>query len=310
MAKRPGPVEVAHDSLLVVGGTGFIGRAIVESALKQNFTVTVLSIKPIQHVSHFEHIVVDIADREAVFDQLQGKHFDHVINLGGYVDHARYSQGGDLVYAAHFLGVKNLVDCLLGSSIKTFVQIGSSDEYGNNPAPQQESQREAPFSSYSLAKALATHFLQTMYQVEGFPAAVLRPFLVYGPGQNAQRFLPQIIQNCLKDQVFPVSKGEQLRDFCFIDDFVHAVFLTLNNHRASGQVINVSSGQPIAIKEMVEKVIRITSSGQPEFGKVPYREGENMSLYADISKAKLLLGWAPKVTLDQGLEETIRWFQQ
>jgi len=84
----------------------------------------------------------------------------------------------------------------------------------------------------------------------------------------------------------------------------------LNNHRASGQVINVSSGQPIAIKEVVEKIIRLTSAGQPEFGKVPYREGENMSLYADISVAKSLLGWAPKVTLDQGLEKTIRWFQQ
>jgi len=303
-------MEVAQDKLLVVGGTGFIGRAIVESALKQNFTITILSKNPTQRVAHVEYIAVDIADREAMFNQLQGRHFDHVINLGGYVDHAHYSQGGNLVYATHFLGVKNLVDCLMDSPIKTFVQIGSSDEYGNNPAPQRESQREAPFSAYSLAKVLATHFLQTMYQVEGFPAVVLRPFLVYGPGQNTQRFLSQIIQNCLKDQVFPVSKGEQFRDFCFISDFVHAVFLTLNNHNASGQVINVSSGQPVAIKKVVEKVMSLTSGGQPEFGKICYREGENMSLYADISKAKSLLKWTPKVTLDQGLEETIRWFQQ
>lgn len=310
MAKRTGPVEVACNRLLVVGGTGFIGRAIVESALNQNFTVTVLSKNPAPAMENVEYMVADIADRGALFVQLSDKHFDYVINLGGYVDHSRYAEGGDLVYTTHFLGVKNLVDCLLDSPIKTFVQIGSSDEYGNNPAPQQESQREAPFSAYSLAKVSATHFLQTMYQVEGFPAVVLRPFLVYGPGQSAQRFLPQIIQNCLKDRAFPVSKGEQLRDFCFIDDFVNAVFLTLDNNNAFGQAINVSSGQPVAIKEVVEKVMRLTSGGQPEFGKVPYREGENMSLYADISKAKSLLEWTSKVTLDQGLKETIRWFQQ
>lgn len=303
-------MEVANNRLLVIGGTGFIGRSVVESAVDRDFVVTILSKNPTRKIANVEYIVADIADRQALLGQLKDKHFDYVINLGGYVDHSRYFEGGGSVYTTHFLGVKNLVDCLATSLIKTFVQIGSSDEYGSNPAPQRESQREAPFSMYSFAKVSATHFLQTLHQGEGFPAVILRPFLVYGPGQNAQRFLPQIIQNCLDDSNFPVSRGEQLRDFCFIDDFVRAVFLALDNTNAYGQVINISSGDPTSIKDMVEKVVNLLSGGQPEFGRIPYREGENMSLYADISRANSLLQWKPEITLEQGLKETIDWFQQ
>jgi len=303
-------MEVSDQRLLVIGGTGFVGRAIVESALIQNFKVTTLSKNPTQQMPNVEHIVADISDRTALFDQLKNKYFDYVVNLGGYIDHSNYSEGGYHAYATHFLGVKNLVDCFLDSPIKTFVQVGSSDEYGNNTAPQRETQREAPFSMYSVAKVSATYFLQTMHQTEKFPAVILRPFLIYGPGQKTPRFLPQIIRNCLNNQIFPVSKGEQLRDFCYIDDFVSAVFLTLNNSNAYGQVINISSGQPIAVREVVDMVTSYIKGGQPEFGQIPYRKGENMSLYADISKAKQLLKWTPKIRLDQGLMDTIDWLRQ
>jgi len=299
-----------HDQLLVVGGAGFIGQNVVKKALEKGFNITVLSKNDHNTIGELDgvtYLAADIRHKVSLLTILEDKVFEYVINLGGYVDHANYSNGGDEVYDVHFNGVRNLVDCLDKSKIKGFVQIGSSDEYGNNPAPQFETQREAPISPYSCAKVASTYFLQTLFKTEKFPAVVLRPFLVYGPGQGEERFIPQIIKGCMSNQKFPASKGEQLRDFCFIDDIVQAIFCALDSNKAHGEVINIASGKPVPIKKMIDLIVSVIGSGRPQFGQIPYRKGENMALYGDITKAKKLLDWKPSIGLEQGLAETIRW---
>jgi len=297
-----------HNQLLVVGSAGFIGQHVVKKALKHGFNITALSkndCSAIDKLDGVTYLSADIRNKESLMARLEGKVFDYVINLGGYVDHANYSNGGSEVYDVHFNGVRNLVDCTDKSKIKGFVQIGSSDEYGNNSAPQSETQREAPISPYSCAKVASTYFLQTLYKTEKFPAVILRPFLVYGPGQGEERFIPQVIKGCMNNQKFPTSKGEQLRDFCFIDDFVQAIFLALNNDNAYGEVINIASGKPISIRKVINNIQNIIGSGYPEFGKVDYRNNENMELVANILKANKILGWHPKTSLETGLRKTI-----
>jgi nucleoside-diphosphate-sugar epimerase len=303
----------SHNQLLIVGGTGFIGQHVVKKALKEGFDTTVLSKNyrnNVDELNGVEYLLADISHKESLLITLEGKVFDYVINLGGYIDHSNYSNGGNKAYDTHFNGVRNLIDCLSISKIKGFVQIGSSDEYGNNSAPQLETQREAPISPYSCAKVASTHFLQTLFKTEKFPAVILRPFLVYGPGQGQERFIPQIIKGCLNNQEFPASSGEQLRDFCFIDDFIQAIFLALDNKNTYGEVINVASGKPITIKNMINTIVGLIDSGQPKFGQIAYRMGENMKLYGDISKAKKLLDWESKTDLKQGLKKTIRWVKE
>ena len=299
--------------LLIVGGTGFIGEAAAKEAVKRGFQVTIISknnCPKSRQLKDIEYISVDITNKNSLQLVLKDKIFCYVLNLGGYIDHANYSNGGSEVYDVHFNGVRNLVDCLDKSKIKGFVQIGSSDEYGNNPAPQSENQREDPISLYSCAKVASTYFLQTLYKTERFPAVILRPFLVYGPGQGEGRFIPQIIKGCLNNQKFPTSKGEQLRDFCFIDDFVQAVFSALSNNNAYGEVINIASGKPVSVKKLIDIIVSAIGSGQPQFGQIAYRNGENMSLYGNITKAKEILDWKPSVSLEQGLEETIKWIKK
>jgi nucleoside-diphosphate-sugar epimerase len=298
------------DQLLVVGGTGFIGQHVVKKALAQGLSVTVLSKNSYTSTDKLDgisYLSVDISHKASLLAKLENRVFDYVINLGGYIDHANYSNGGDRVYDVHFNGVRNLVECLNRSKIKGFVQIGSSDEYGNNPAPQSEYMRESPISPYSFSKVCATHLLQMLYKTENFPAVILRPFLLYGPGQGEKRFIPQIIKGCLDNQKFPTSKGEQLRDFCFISDFTQAVFLALNNNKAHGEVVNIASGKPVSIKNMINIITNLIGSGQPQFGQVAYRSGESMMLYANIDKAEKLLGWRPSIGLKQGLEDVIEW---
>ena len=298
--------------LLVIGGAGFIGTHIAKEALVRGFKVSIISknYKSFsERLDDVEYLAIDISLEDDLLHQLRSRVFHYVINLAGYIDHSHYYDGGDKVIDVHFNGTKNIVNCINRDNLISFVQIGSSDEYGNNPAPQSEDLRELPISPYSFAKTAATHFLQMLYITEKFPVVILRPFLVYGPGQEGNRFIPQIIHGCLNDDEFPVSQGEQLRDFCFISDIVDAVFLTFNNSDTHGEVINIASGDLISIKDIVINIQKIIGMGKPQFGKVPYRVGENMELYANILKAKKLLNWESKVDLRFGLKETINFYR-
>lgn len=299
----------AETSLLVVGGSGFIGQHVVADALALGWQVTSLSLtgKPKVSLPNVQYLAADMAKRKLLNSTLAGKSFDYVVNCSGYIDHTLYLRGGRRLIESGFFGLLNLVEALDRDRLKGYVHIGSSDEYGGSPAPQVETQRESPISPYSLAKVAACHFLQELYRTEGFPATILRIFLAYGPGQTPPRFLPGLIKGCLRDEHFPVSAGEQMRDFCFVKDVTKAIFAALSAPAAGGEVINIGSGKPVTIRSMIEVVQKMIGKGQPDFGRIPYRPGENMALYPDISKAARILGWIPTTTLEEGLAQTIAW---
>ena len=294
--------------LLVVGGTGFIGRNLAQAARQRGYRVCVLSsgrTRGEQTEDGIDHLKADIGNRHSLEPVLAGRAVDYVVNLGGTIHHADYFSGGSAVINAHFNGLVNLVDLLDWSRIKGFVQAGSSDEYGSLAAPQSEQIREAPFSPYSFAKTAGCHFLQMLHRQNRLPVSMVRFFLVYGPGQDRDRFIPQIISGCLKGETFPVSLGEQVRDFCYIDDIVAGILTTLECPESAGQVINLASGRPVSIRSVVEMVRTMVGSGHPDYGRIPYRDGENMALFADISKARSLLGWRPEISLEEGIRRSI-----
>jgi len=297
--------------LLVVGGSGFIGRYVVEQGLHQKWHVTSIGLhtpKYSRKTAGAKYMIANITQASSL-KSLGDNKFDYVVNLGGYIDHDLFRAGGRRTISSHFDGLLNLLEFLDRSTIKRFIQIGSSDEYGNVAAPQHERIRESPITPYSLAKVAATHFLQMLNRTEGFPAVILRLFLAYGPGQDNQRFLPQIIQGCLENRQFPVSGGAQIRDFCYVEDIVDAVFRCLDCPSANGTLLNIASGEPTQVREIIELIVQMIGSGRPQFGKVPYRTGENMSLYADISAAREILNWSPRWTLLNGLNTTIDWIR-
>jgi len=299
----------SDDKVLIVGGTGFIGSNLVKRCLRDTKKVSVLGlVENSSCIDGVDYINVDLCDKEGLGKALANKGYNYVFNLGGYINHSHYFKGGRQLIDVHLMGLMNLLDALAKDDLKGFVQIGSSDEYGSLQAPQNERLRESSISPYSFAKVAASHFIQMLNRTENFPGVVARFFLVYGPGQDDKRFLPQIVKACLNGDEFKTSEGKQLRDFCYVEDAADALVQLALSDEAKGKIFNVASGDPVTIREMVEKIIKIIGKGTPLWGTFPYRKGENMQLYADVSLIKEL-GWQPKFSLEQGLAKTIEYYR-
>ena len=297
--------------LLVVGGTGFIGYNLALAAKRKGWKVTSVSInKPKKHryINGVNYLKIDISNTKELKKKLVSS-FTYVVNLGGYVSHKSFEDKRDEITKAHFIGVVNLTKIFYKKKIKKFVQIGSSVEYGEIKAPQNENQHGLPNSPYALAKLAATQFLLMLYNTKKFPVTILRFFQVYGPKQDENRFLPQIIKGCLNNKKFPTSGGDQVRDFCYISDVINAIFLALVSKKVNGEIFNIGSGEPIKIKYVINQVLKIIGKGKAQFGKIKYRENENMKLYPKIKKARDKLKWRPKINFNHGIRLVINSYR-
>lgn len=289
--------------ILIVGGTGFIGYNFAKVAIEKKFQVTSISLKKPRkerYLNDVKYIFVDLENYQLLKKKIKGD-FEYVVNVGGYGRHMPFSKGGDVIFKSHYFGLKNLIKVISKKKLKRFVQIGSSAEYGSSLAPQHENSNCSPTTPYALAKFMSTNYLIKLHKMYKFPVVILRLFSVYGLGQDKNKVIPQIITGCIKNDKFSVSEGMQYRDFCFVSDIVNAIFLSLSSKNVNGEIFNVGSGESIQIKKLVKLFCKVIGKGKPQFGKIKYRENENMKLYPNIKKIKSRLKWKPKIKLINGL---------
>ena len=261
-------------SLLILGGTGFIGKHAAKRAIKEDYETYITcrnQPKIEEKIKGCTYIVCDLIKKDDI-RILENYKFNYVINLSGDIMHNGFNEGGISVIEDHLIALINVLAILPRDELLGFVQIGSSDEYGFSTAPQNEEQKEFPFSSYSYAKFAATHFIKYLNRAEGFPGKVLRPFLIYGPGQDENRLIPYVIRKALNDQIIEISSGNKTRDFLYIQDAIDAIFSALVNDKVNGKIINIGSGNPVKIKDIVEKIISIVGSGKAVYGKKKIRK--------------------------------------
>ena len=296
--------------ILITGGTGFIGYHLAKKCLSLNWSVTSLSTKkPSQNrkLEKVKYKICDISNKKKL-NNILNLDYDYVVNLAGYVDHSHKLN----TMKSHYDGCRNLSSFFLKSKIKKFIQIGSSTEYGKIRSPQIEKNinTQKTFSTYGKAKLLTTKHLLNLHRKFKFPATILRLYLVYVPGQDANRVIPITIKNAIKNKNFNCSDGLQFRDFVHIDDVVSAIIKTLKNNKVSGYIFNIGSGKPVQIKKIILRICRLVGSGKPQFGKIKLRKDEISSLYPDITKAKKILKWKPKIKLNLGLKKTVNYYKK
>lgn len=298
--------------ILIVGGTGFIGYFLAKKCIRKNWKVTSISTKKpkiFRKIKNVKYLLCDITNKKKLDKILKNKNFNFVVNLGGYVDHSKKIK----TFNSHYYGCKNLANIFLKKKINKFVQIGSSVEYGHLKSPQKEKYNpnvKTLKSIYGKAKLMASNLLMQYHKKFNFPVVVLRLYLTYGPKQDINRFIPIIIYSCVKKINFPCSTGSQYRDFIYIDDLTDAIIKSLLSKKLIGEILNIGTGKPKKLKDIIIFLTKTLRGGKPIFGKIKIRKDEIKNLYPDVKKMKKLIKWYPRTEFRNGLLKTINYYKK
>lgn len=301
-------------SILIIGGTGFIGLNVAKKLAKKNIKVFSISTKlppKKKKIKKVKYLICDISNKKKLSSLINKySRFDYVLNLGGNVNHKNNRN----IIKSHLTGCKNLANIFLKKKIQKFIQIGSSAEYGNCKSPHKETyiiKSKNLKSDYGRSKFNATNFLINYYKKFNFPVVILRAYQIYGPYQKFNRIIPFVINSCIKKKKFACSEGKQVRDFLFIDDFVNVVEKFLNNKTSlNGQIFNIGSAKPVKIKKIIKMIVKQLNGGEPNFGILNLRSDEFLNMYPSIKKVKKVVNWYPKVSLKRGLKKTINFYKK
>lgn len=296
------------NSILIIGGTGFIGYHLAKNFLKKKWKVTSLSNhkpKKTRFLKKAKYIVCDISKKKSLQNKIK-QEFNYVINSGGYVDHSNKKK----TYLSHYIGVKNLSNLFKKKKLKLFIQLGSGGENGKSRSPHAECLKKLKLKNYYKAKLLATNYLLKFYKKFKFPVVILRLYQVYGPQQDINRIIPITIFSCLKNEKFKCTTGNQKRDFIHVDDVVAAINKTIKAKNITGNIFNIGFGRAMKLKNIILKINNLIGAGKPLFGAINLKEGEQMEVYPSIQKAKKLIGWCPKISLLKGIKKTIKYYKK
>ena len=293
--------------ILITGGTGFIGYYLAKKCLSKKWSVVSFSKnipKKVRYLKNVQYFKGDLSIKKDL--KVLTQNFDYVVNLGGYVDHKNKSK----TINSHYVGCKNLSNFLINKNIKSFIQIGSSGEYGKIKSPQKENSIGTPKSFYTRAKFMATNHLLKLYKKKQFPVTILRLYQAYGPKQDINRFIPIVVYACINKKTFDCSDGNQFRDFIHVKDVVASILWAIKNSKARGEILNIGTGKPKKIKNIINFLVKRLKGGKPIFGKIKLRSDEMKKIYPDLKKVKKVLKWSPKIKFSKGLEETIKYYEK
>lgn len=280
-------------TIFLIGGSGFIGKNLVRN-LHTQYHIYVYD-KCIDNTFFGAYPLVETTELDLVNTRISETVCtpDYIINLASIVTAERDLSLFDSMVSSNLKILLNLYDRFKkDTTLKLFMQFGSSEEYGSQKSPFKEEEREYPNSPYALIKQLTTNTAMMLYQNYNFPVTVVRPANLFGCGQSPNKFIPYIVEKLTKNQPLDVSPCEQKRDFIHVDDFAVAINGLLNNYqKAAGEIINVGSGYSISLKEILEFCKeQIHSTSKVNYGALAYRENEAMDLRCSIAKLDGIIG--------------------
>ncbi|MTI00853.1 NAD(P)-dependent oxidoreductase [Roseibium sp. RKSG952] len=302
--------------VLITGATGFIGSHLVRTCLTRGDDVTALvrpssSLEKLSDVSSSVEVVraelTDVAYVQSIFETCQPQVVFHAA--------AQIKVQANAALEGSFESVQENLLTLLGvlkaatvckSPPRSFIRLGTNAEYGGNPVPYVEAQREQPRDSYGASMLAGTKYLEMLRLRLPFTVVTARLSLTYGPGQTGTQLVPYLVDNLLRGQAVHIERPDDVRDFIHVNDVVRALLLLADNPSAGSPVINIGTGTATKVRDVVEDLVKLTGAPAEliEYGSPP---GPVMKLVNDPSLIKSRYPWAPKTALKEGLRDTVEW---
>jgi dTDP-glucose 4,6-dehydratase len=307
--------------LFVTGGAGFIGSNFIRHVLESNrsyavvnydkltYAANLANLRTVEENPHYQFVKGDICDASAVEAAMRG--CDAVVHFAAesHVDRSIYEPAP--VIQTNITGTFILLEMVRRIGIKRFVQVSTDEVYGDLPTEifANEESPLRPSSPYSSSKAAADLLVLSFVRTYGVPALVTRSSNNYGPFQFPEKFLPLMITNALLGKPLPIyGDGRQQRDWLHVEDNCRGILTVLERGRV-GEIYNIGGGD---IQENIAMSRRVLHAmGKPEtlLAFVKDRPGHDRRYALDCRKAAEELGWKPTISLDEGLRQTMRWYE-
>lgn len=304
--------------VVVTGGAGFIGSHLVDALVARGDRVTVLDNLSTGRAANLnqvrdriELLQADLTDREAVRRAVQGA--DCIFHQAALASVQRSVEKPLDTHAACVTGTLLLIDEARQANVRRIVYAASSSAYGDQPtSSKRESDLPLPISPYGAAKLAAEYYLAAFAAMKEIETVSLRYFNVFGPRQDPHgeysAVIPRFITAMLQGQVPIVyGDGHQSRDFTFIENVVAANLLAGSAAGVSGRVLNVAAGGKISLLELIaalNKLLKMNVEPRHESARV----GDVRESMADITLARQLLGYEPRVSFEEGLRRSIDYY--
>jgi len=307
-----------YSRVLVTGGAGFIGSHIVDRLLSDGYDVTVLdnlSSGSLDNIARhkgkkaFRLVKGDIRDAKLVRETL--KDVDAVLHEAAFVSVVLSVKDPLLANDVNVAGTLNVLKASADLNVKRLVFASSAAVYGEACAPEKrEDMTTTPSSPYGVSKLAAENYARSFYKLYGLETVSLRYFNVYGPRQSfdidsAYGGAIVLFLNRLLRDMPPIiyGDGEQTRDFVNTEDVVEANMLAMNTKDAAGEIFNIGSGTRISVNRVAEVLKRFLNKEYLKNTHADPRPGDIRHGYANISKARKLLGYNPQTSFEDGISK-------
>ena len=301
--------------ILVTGGAGFIGSNIVDELIERKHKVVIVdnlatgNIKNVNKKAKFYK--VSVCDKKKIDEIFKKEKIDIVIHHAAQLDVRKSVEDPCFDADVNIKGALNILEACKNTKVKKIIFASSGGTiYGEcgTKAPDEKSFAN-PLSPYGVAKLSVEHYIKAYSALYGLKYTILRYANVYGPRQDVNGeagvvaiFIGRMTAN--KD-VFIFGNGKQLRDYVYVKDVVSANIKSLT--KGNNEIINIGTQKTFSVNQLVKELSVITSYKNKPIFK-PKRNGELFKSFLNISKAKKVLNWEPKVSIKEGLKNTVEYF--
>ncbi|MBQ8472240.1 MAG: GDP-mannose 4,6-dehydratase [Bacilli bacterium] len=312
---------------LITGGAGFIGSSLADNLVKENKVIVIdnfcnfydpnikeTNVKNILNDTNYKLYRGDIRDRELLEKIFLENKIDVVIHLAAMAGVRPSIENPVLYQDVNCMGTQNILETMKKYQVDKLVMASSSSVYGNNKiVPFKETDivdyAISPYAATKKANEVMTHVYHKLFN---FNVIMLRFFTVFGPRQRPDLAINKFTRLMLEGEKIPMfGDGSTSRDYTYIDDIVSGIKKSINyveNNKNVYEIINLGNSSPITLKEMINtigEVLEIT----PDIEQLDMQLGDVDKTYADITKAKNLLGYNPKTSFKEGIRKFIEWYK-
>lgn len=318
-------MKIKNKRILLTGGAGFIGSTLAERLIGNNeiliydnFSRDSLKYKKLK-TGDLKIICDDVLNFDSLRKACEDFKPEIVIHLAAIAGIDTVIIDPVKTLDVNINGTLNLLRALkkYSGKLERFLDFSTSEVLGAYAYKSNEKSQTnfAPVGegrwTYSISKVTGEHLVHSFYKQHGYPCVTIRPFNIYGPGQVGEGAIQIFIKNVVKGKNIEIhGEGDQIRSWCYIDDMVEGIDLCLTNKKAVGEVINIGNPKgTITISSLAEKIVLLCKS-KSKIVYIPKNYVDVELRIPSIDKAKDLLGFNPKVDLNEGIIRTYKWYSK